>query len=69
MEQIGADAMREFGYEPALPFKARQLAMMPLRLRWAQLRDAVQLVRHRARDQGLLEALSFHVRYFLTTRG
>lgn len=67
VEQIAAEAMRAFGYVATLPARASR-PLMPLRLAFAQVHDALQLVRHRARGRGVLQALVFHLRYFLVTR-
>lgn len=68
VEQIAANSMREFGYEPVLPAQPPSW-WMPIRLRIAQLHDGLQLIRHRSQGRGVFEALVFHIRYFVMTRG
>jgi hypothetical protein len=68
VESLAGHAMLQFGYPLATPAQpAKRLSMLQLAL--AQLRDGLELVRHRSRGKGVLSALVFHLRYFVTTRG
>lgn len=68
VEQIAGRAMDDFGYRPTLPPRQQHWSL-PLRVRLAQLHDALQLLRNREGGRGFFESLLFHLRYFGVTRG
>ncbi len=68
IEALAGETLVGCGYSLAMPAQPRA-RLSRLGALFAQMRDAINLVRSGRRERGLVGSLVFHIRYFLTTRG